>query len=42
MGRWLKLGAAGLAFLLYVWVAAVRLRDEVTHRKTRRPRERPF
>jgi hypothetical protein len=42
MGRWLKLAAAGLAFLLYVWVAAVRLRDEITPRKASRPRERPF
>jgi hypothetical protein len=36
MGRWLKLAAAGLAFVLYVWVAAVRLRDEVRRRKAGR------
>jgi hypothetical protein len=36
MGRWLKLGAAGLALLLYVWIAAVRLRGEVTRRKVGR------
>jgi hypothetical protein len=36
MARLLKVAAAGLAFALYVWVAAVKNRDLVNERKRSR------